>query len=970
MKNKVLRVGAIALAMIMLCGSTLPHVSADVEEVSAESGEETVESEVTEAGMTDDVAPVEVEQVAEKVDTAEYSEEPEESAEAISEFESPVTETAVVDADEEVSADTEVSADAEVSTFDADEEEITTTANNDSIVDSVDYTISGNTMTITSYKGTSGVLVVPKTCNVGGVTYNVLVDLNNSANTVTTLQFEDGYDLTASLETAKLRNDDGYYYTLFRHCQTVDLSNLIFNDASVSLQGWFFDCTDLQTVKLPSGLKIKSLASTFYGDTSLVNPGIDGADLSQCTSLNKAFYGCSSLTALNTVNWNVSNVTDMQNTFAECSKLTNVDLSNWAPAGEVTVKNLFGTSTGITDVIINGWNISGASSFVGDGVKNVTYKNCTFDYAAGLLNGASLISVTANNCVFTHGSANLNAPKLTDTVLDGCTFSEAKGMNIARSTTLKTIKINNCKFPALEGFDTSFYNDSALQTFIFTNNECPKATDLVAMFNKDKALSSVDFTGTKFPEVTTTANMFSNCTGLSTIDLSWLTENKLVDMDGMFSDCSVLTSVDFSSVDLSNVTNIKYLFANCTSLTSANFGGNTFNKVTDAYAAFGGCHVLKSLDVSKFAMENCTDFSRMFYCDYALEKLDVSNWKFSTSADVTAGDMFIDCIGLTSLDVSKWNTGRFINTRSMFAGCIKLTGVDVSNWDVSNVTNMSAMFSAVRLHYLDLSKWKLNANVDTNLLFSGSIIDTISTPDCSAVADLNEDLVSTAFVHSNLDNEQVKALYDEESAMSKQRYHKVTDKSEVRYLTSDLPAGTVLSRLYINYYSDKAKATLLNTEYPAYGTSAAYVADGVTWYDCDTDAAVSLNSVTKSMNVYNTAIVNGDYSGSASGDGGGLTTGGSTNGATTGGGQTSGGDQSSSTAGASGDQTASTTAATGNNDGQAASSTDGNGEQVTDAEATSLVQTGDATKVIPYVIILVIGISAVGAFIFRRYKRQ
>lgn len=96
MKNKVLRVGAIALAMIMLCGSTLPYVSADVEEVSAESGEETVESEVTGAGMTDDVTSAEVEQIAEEVDTVEYSEESEESAEAISEFESPVTETAVV----------------------------------------------------------------------------------------------------------------------------------------------------------------------------------------------------------------------------------------------------------------------------------------------------------------------------------------------------------------------------------------------------------------------------------------------------------------------------------------------------------------------------------------------------------------------------------------------------------------------------------------------------------------------------------------------------------------------------------------------------------------------------------------------------------------------------------------------------------------------------------------------------------
>ena len=56
-------------------------------------------------------------------------------------------------------------------------------------------------------------------------------------------------------------------------------------------------------------------------------------------------------------------------------------------------------------------------------------------------------------------------------------------------------------------------------------------------------------------------------------------------------------------------------------------------------------------------------------------------------------EMFRDCSGLTSLDVSGFDTAQVMSMNYMFSGCRCLTDLDISNWDMSKVTSKSGMFS-------------------------------------------------------------------------------------------------------------------------------------------------------------------------------------------------------------------------------------------------------------------------------------
>ncbi len=54
--------------------------------------------------------------------------------------------------------------------------------------------------------------------------------------------------------------------------------------------------------------------------------------------------------------------------------------------------------------------------------------------------------------------------------------------------------------------------------------------------------------------------------------------------------------------------------------------------------------------------------------------------------------MFMNCTGLTSLDLSSFNTSKVTTMASMFSLCTSLTSLDLSSFKTSNVTSMSNMF--------------------------------------------------------------------------------------------------------------------------------------------------------------------------------------------------------------------------------------------------------------------------------------
>ena len=72
-----------------------------------------------------------------------------------------------------------------------------------------------------------------------------------------------------------------------------------------------------------------------------------------------------------------------------------------------------------------------------------------------------------------------------------------------------------------------------------------------------------------------------------------------------------------------------------------------------------------------------------------------ASFKGSNTSNVTnMSDMFWQCSGLTSLDVSGWDTSKVTNMNQMFHGCNKLETLDLSGWDTSKVTTMNGMFNS------------------------------------------------------------------------------------------------------------------------------------------------------------------------------------------------------------------------------------------------------------------------------------
>ena len=112
-----------------------------------------------------------------------------------------------------------------------------------------------------------------------------------------------------------------------------------------------------------------------------------------------------------------------------------------------------------------------------------------------------------------------------------------------------------------------------------------------------------------------------------------------------------------------------------------------------------------------------TDMRDMFYNCSGLISLDVSNFDTSSATDMSY--MFYNCQSLTSLDLSNFNTSKVTYMNSMFGVCEKLTTLIFGgNFDTSNVTDMSYMFNACRgLTSLDLSNFNTSKVTSMSHMF-------------------------------------------------------------------------------------------------------------------------------------------------------------------------------------------------------------------------------------------------------------
>ena len=306
-----------------------------------------------------------------------------------------------------------------------------------------------------------------------------------------------------------------------------------------------------------------------------------------------------------------------------------------------------------------------------------------------------------------------------------------------------------------------FCDCRSLKSLDLTNFNTENVTDMYYMFHNCTSLESLDLTNFNTAKVTNMKGMFSSCYALKTIYASdKFVTDQVTESTCMFSDCLNLKDYSSSKEDhtYANCGPIGYftygrgyaMFDNATETLTFSYkgfkpegayelneGGNnpewisknsyvkkvvfdaSFAKArpTSCYYWFRGCDMLTQIEgIEHLNTEEVTDMSWMFMDCRGLTSLDVSH--FNTQKVTNMEHMFNRCSGLTSLDVSSFNTENVTNMTCIFLGCSGLTSLDVSHFNTKKVTDMSCMFyECGKLTSLDVSHFNTGNVTDMSFMF-------------------------------------------------------------------------------------------------------------------------------------------------------------------------------------------------------------------------------------------------------------
>jgi len=392
---------------------------------------------------------------------------------------------------------------------------------------------------------------------------------------------------------------------------------------------------------------------------------------------------------------------------------------------------------------------------------NVTSMECMFSYCSSLtsldLSNFNTVSVTTMSEMF-YGCSGL-------TSLDVSSFNTANVTNMS----------------------LMFYNCSGLTSLDLSNFNTANVTLMGSMFSGCSGLITIYVgNGWTTTSLTTGAWMFEGCTNLvggagtvvveannykytgesyahidgGTDNPGYFTEKSATPVEGdaepyavLSDDNTVLTfyydgkkesrgglsvgpfTTNFTSSwyrQRESITNVVFdeSFANCTSLTSTakwfdglqNLSSITgisnlkTDNVTNMNNMFYDCSGLTSLDLSGFKTDNVTDMGGMFDGCSGLTSLDVTGFKTDNVTNMYS--MFSGCSGLTSLDVTGFKTDKVTSVAFMFYGCSGLTSLDVTGFKTDNVIYMSGMFSCCSgLKSLDVTGFKTDNVTDMRDMF-------------------------------------------------------------------------------------------------------------------------------------------------------------------------------------------------------------------------------------------------------------
>ena len=281
-----------------------------------------------------------------------------------------------------------------------------------------------------------------------------------------------------------------------------------------------------------------------------------------------------------------------------------------------------------------------------------------------------------------------------------------------------------------------------------------EVTNMMGMFLNCINLTSLDLSHFNTSKVTDMEMMFGACWGLASLDLSSFNTSRVTYMTKMFTNCYNLnyirvgsgwsTAAVTSSTEMFKACNVlvggqgtTWNESNPTDKTYAHIDGGTSNpgyfteKGPEAYACYTSSNTTLTFyyDNQRSSRTGTTYDLNTGTTDVAWDTDDtnanvtkvVFDPSFANARPTTTYDWFYDMVNLESITgMSYLNTSEVTNMAYMFLDCVKLTSLDVSHFNTSKVTDMTQMFYCTGLTNLDLSNFNTSKVTKMRYMFYGS----------------------------------------------------------------------------------------------------------------------------------------------------------------------------------------------------------------------------------------------------------
>lgn len=281
----------------------------------------------------------------------------------------------------------------------------------------VEFTLNGNSITLTGYKGTKEDLVIPSKIIYGGHKLQVNVKINQGTdgsakrlfpNTVKSISFVsvdstkvglesdtgysldylfsiegNRYDSLTSIDFSGLDMDKvTSMYATFYGKFVPNLKTINFGDNTLphvtNMQNTFNQLSNLESIQQNwtfgslknmnqmFGMNTGKTKLTTIGDTSRWNT-------STVTNMRQVFLNCSKLQSLDLSNWDVSHVTDMSEMFMQCQALTTIgNTGNWNVSNVTNFSNMFYNCISLNTIRMDNWKLK-SNAEIGYGTGNYMF---------------------------------------------------------------------------------------------------------------------------------------------------------------------------------------------------------------------------------------------------------------------------------------------------------------------------------------------------------------------------------------------------------------------------------------------------------------------------------------------------------------------------------------------------------------------------------------------------------------------